>query len=156
VRPDEPWGSQSLIVVRRNSQSWGGKSCKSSEPLVRRPTKLWQQRSRQIRNRRAGCGRSASPVRRGERGKTMSRSYLYPLFCAAKSNFKGPMVLFRVRGTRGLGKNTGRDCPGPICGSFGCFSPNPAELTTTDQREIDCRRQLRRSEQRESKSTEGE
>ena len=79
-----------------------------------------------------------------------------PFFCAAKSNFKGPMVLFRVRGTRGLGKNTGRDCPGPICGSFGCFSPNPAELTTTDQREIDCRRQLRRSEQRESKSTEGE
>jgi uncharacterized DUF497 family protein len=39
------------------------------------------------------------------------------------------------------------------------FNPNPAELTTedtTDQREIDCRRQLRRSEQRESKSTEGE
>ena len=29
-----------IIVVRRNSQSWGGKSCKSPEPLVRRPTKL--------------------------------------------------------------------------------------------------------------------
>jgi hypothetical protein len=27
---------------------------------------------------RAGCGRSARPVRRGERGKSMPRSYLYP------------------------------------------------------------------------------
>ncbi|MGB6220589.1 hypothetical protein, partial [Haloferula sp.] len=29
---------------------------------------------------RAGCGRSACPVRRGERRKPMRRSYLYPGF----------------------------------------------------------------------------
>jgi len=35
------------------------------------------------------------------------------------------------------------------------FSVNRGKLTTTDQREIDCRRQLRRSERSESKYTEG-
>ena len=35
----------------------------------------------------------------------------------------------------------------------GNVSPNAADLTTTDQREIDCRRQLRRSEHSESKDT---
>jgi hypothetical protein len=38
--------------------------------------------------------------------------------------------------------------------SSGRLKPNSAELTTTDQREIDCRRQLRRSERSESKDTE--
>ena len=34
------------------------------------------------------------------------------------------------------------------------INPNSEELTTTDQREIECRRQLRRSERSESKDTE--
>jgi hypothetical protein len=56
-------------------EACGQKSLGELLPGVR--IELWRQRTRQIRNWRAVCGKSACTVRRGEQGNPMPCSYIY-------------------------------------------------------------------------------
>jgi hypothetical protein len=78
----------------------------------------------QTTNWRAGCGRSASPVRRGERGKPMSRSYLYQAVGRSDS-WEGPSsgmaqdsAAKRRYGDGGIGKIIPRGSCGELVAGF--------------------------------------